>query len=255
MMRTSLIVTALSALTATTLHADWAFNAAPAPMAFSQEETASVELQCDRLRFVPPNYQDSQKISDAQEVSLQVLNAQGEADAVFQVGPVNATIHIVDNYPVEIEFAAFDDLLFVWDQVAKGQRLEFSEIGSDLRYASFDLSGSAKAIQSLKEICPISGTAIVDTGYDSHATYCGGGGIKREIAFEMLEEPSSEWDALITVNDATTRAMTAYSYFGNSKPPAHFVVALLGEDRSELLIFDNGATSWVEYGDYRYDEC
>jgi hypothetical protein len=49
--------------------------------------------------------------------------------------------------------------------------------------------------------------------------------------------------------------MTAYSYFGNSEPPKGFVVALLGEDRSEFLIFQDGSENWLEFGDYRYDQC
>jgi hypothetical protein len=51
------------------------------------------------------------------------------------------------------------------------------------------------------------------------------------------------------------RAMTAYSYFGNSKPPRGFVVALLGEDRSELLVFKDGNQDWLEFGDYTYRKC
>jgi hypothetical protein len=31
--------------------------------------------------------------------------------------------------------------------------------------------------------------------------------------------------------------MTAYSFFSKPEPPRGFVVALLGEDRSEFLIF------------------
>jgi hypothetical protein len=49
--------------------------------------------------------------------------------------------------------------------------------------------------------------------------------------------------------------MTAYSYFGRSKPPRDFVVALLGEDRSEFLVFKDGNEDWLEYGDYRYSKC
>ncbi|NOE36511.1 hypothetical protein GS627_22530, partial [Ruegeria sp. HKCCD7318] len=85
--------------------------------------------------------------------------------------------------------------------------------------------------------------------------YCGGGAIKRVIEPVILDNPEGDWDARVTVNGESIRAMTAYSYFGNSEPPAGFVVALLGEDRSEFLIFSEGSVNWLEYGDYRYDQC
>lgn len=49
--------------------------------------------------------------------------------------------------------------------------------------------------------------------------------------------------------------MTAYSYFGNAQPPAGFVVALLGEDRSEFLVFEQNGRNWLEFGDYTYEQC
>ncbi len=62
-------------------------------------------------------------------------------------------------------------------------------------------------------------------------------------------------DARVTINGETIRAMTAYSYFGNSEPPRGFVVALLGEDRSEFLVFRDGDEDWLEFGDYTYRKC
>lgn len=50
-------------------------------------------------------------------------------------------------------------------------------------------------------------------------------------------------------------SMTAYSYFGNSKPPLGFVVALLGEDRSEMLVYSDKGKDWLEFGDYTYRKC
>jgi hypothetical protein len=85
--------------------------------------------------------------------------------------------------------------------------------------------------------------------------YCGGGAIKRTIEFTILENPTDTWDARVTVNGDTIRAMTAYSYFGHSRPPRGFVFALLGEDRSEFLIFSDGDEDWLEFGDYRYSKC
>ncbi len=224
-------------------------------MAYYQNDIASIELQCDRIRFAPPNYEISQRIVETQEMSLSFRNEAGQAAAVFQVGPVNSSIRMADNFPVEIEFVANEDLAFVWEQTALGQKLEISEIGSDIHFATFDLSGSARAIKSLSAVCPVKGTFANVTRSEEDTTYCGEDGVKREISIEILDEPVTEWDAMITVNGATTRAMTAYSYFGNAKPPADFVVALLGEDRSEVLVYDNGPTSWLEYGDYRYDRC
>jgi hypothetical protein len=51
------------------------------------------------------------------------------------------------------------------------------------------------------------------------------------------------------------RAMTAYSFFGKSKPPRGFVVALLGEDRSEFVVFKDDDEDWLESGDYTYRKC
>jgi hypothetical protein len=51
------------------------------------------------------------------------------------------------------------------------------------------------------------------------------------------------------------RAMTAYSHFGKNEPPRGFVVALLGEDRSEFLVFQDGDEDWLEFGDYTHRKC
>ena len=85
--------------------------------------------------------------------------------------------------------------------------------------------------------------------------YCGGGGIKRQIEYAILDNASDQWNARVTVNGDTQRAMTSYSYFGNSEPTKGFVVALLAEDRSEFLVFKDGSENWLEFCDYRYDQC
>lgn len=85
--------------------------------------------------------------------------------------------------------------------------------------------------------------------------YCGGGAIKRQIEYSIRRNPAEKWDARVTVNGQTIRAMTAYSYFGNAAPPRGFVVALLGEDRSEFLVFRDGKEDWLEFGDYTYRKC
>jgi hypothetical protein len=40
--------------------------------------------------------------------------------------------------------------------------------------------------------------------------------------------------------------MTAHSCFGNPEPPRGLVVALLGENLSEFLIFRDGGDDWLE---------
>ena len=85
--------------------------------------------------------------------------------------------------------------------------------------------------------------------------YCGGGEVKRQIEYAILENADDQWDARVTVNGETLRAMTSYSFFGSAESPAGFVVALLGEDRSEFLVFRDGGQDWLEFGDYRYDKC
>ena len=85
--------------------------------------------------------------------------------------------------------------------------------------------------------------------------YCGGGQVKRQIEYALLPNSNDKWDAMVTVNGKTTKAMTSYSYFGNAKAPKGFVVALLGEDRSEFLVFRDGQKDWLEFGDYTYRKC
>ena len=65
-------------------------------------------------------------------------------------------------------------------------------------------------------------------GAPEGVVYCGGGAIKRRIEYRIIDKPEDKWDARVTINGETTRAMTAYSYFGNAKPPRGFAVALLG---------------------------
>lgn len=89
----------------------------------------------------------------------------------------------------------------------------------------------------------------------SGVVYCGGGQIKRQIEYVILENPQDQWDVRVTINGATMNAMTAYSFFGKAKPPKGFVVALLGEDRSEMLVFRDGNEDWLEFGDYTYRKC
>ncbi|MDG1752573.1 MAG: hypothetical protein P8I03_13070 [Thalassotalea sp.] len=84
--------------------------------------------------------------------------------------------------------------------------------------------------------------------------YCGGQ-VKRQIEYQIRENQPDQWNAIINFNGDILRAMTAYSYFGNAVPPKGFVVALLGEDGSEFLVFNDGDKNWIEHGDYEYIQC
>jgi hypothetical protein len=143
----------------------------------------------------------------------------------------------------------------VLDQIAANAYLNLSMIDQDISYAIFDLKGSAAAIRSLRSECSGSGQSSISMEVPEGVVYCGGGGIKRQIEYMILDNASDQWDARVTVNGDTQRAMTSYSYFGNSEALKGFVVALLAEDRSEFLIFQDGSENWLEFGDYRYDQC
>ena len=85
--------------------------------------------------------------------------------------------------------------------------------------------------------------------------YCGGVQVKRQLEYHIFQNQPDQWNATINFSGVSIRAMTAYSYFGNAVPPKGFVVALLGEDRSEFLVFNDGDKNWIEYGDYEYIQC
>jgi hypothetical protein len=181
----------------------------------------------------------------------------------FQAGSANADIAIVDNYPVEIRFFDQGDYNFVLDQIAQNAALNLSMVDQDVTYGIISLKGSSKAIKSLRASCGSSVTSSPNSGASSSQAmeapegivYCGGGAVKRVIEYAIIGKPGDQWDAIVTVNGETVRAMTAYSFFGNSQPPAGFQVALLGEDRSEFLVFSQGGRNWLEFGDYQYDQC
>ena len=174
----------------------------------------------------------------------------------FQAGSANSTIQIVDNYPVEIIFSDSADYNFVLDQIAANAVLNLSMVDQDVTYGIFDLKGSSAAIKSLRSICETArsnASSLMEA--PEGIVYCGGGGVKRQIEYLILDNPQDQWDVRVTVNGEIFRAMTAYSYFGNSQPPKGFVVALLGEDRSEFLVFRDDDKDWLEFGDYTYRKC
>ncbi|RBW57111.1 hypothetical protein DS906_12350 [Ruegeria sp. A3M17] len=248
-------VGALMMAMATTASAEWSFSSGPNPNAFFQTGNMTLELQCNRIRFAPAGYEDSQDIAEKQGLSIRFLTNGTTEVGAFQVGAENAALQIVDNYPVEISFNSQQDYGFVLDQLAANASVNLSMIDQDVSYGIFDLKGSGTAIRSLRSACDSGASQGGSYEAPEGIVYCGGGAIKRQIEYVILDNPEGEWDARVTVNGESIRAMTAYSYFGNSVPPAGFIVALLGEDRSEFLIFREGSANWLEYGDYRYDQC
>ncbi len=253
----SLAVLALISLTihSTQAKADWGFNGSPSPNAFIQTNNMTLELQCDRIRFAPAGYEDAQDIAGKQGLSIRFMKDGATEVGAFQAGAANATIQMVDNYPVEIIFADSADYNFVLDQIAQNAVLNLSMVDQDVSYGIFDLRGSGAAIRSLRSACGSGSARSASMEAPEGVVYCGGGQIQRQIEYVILSGAQDQWDARVTVNGDTIRAMTAYSYFGNNPPPRGFVVALLGEDRSEFLVFRDGNEDWLEFGDYTYSKC
>ncbi len=236
--------------------AGWSFNGSPSPSAFIQTGNMTLELQCDRMRFAPAGYEDAQDIERKRGLSIRFMKDGSTEVGAFQAGQDNVDIRIVDNYPVEVFFRDSADYEFVLEQIGKNAVLNLAMVDGDVSYGIFDLKGSGAAIKSLRSACgPRAQSAGVWVEAPEGVVYCGGGAIKRRIEFSILEKPVDKWDARVTINGETTRAMTAYSYFGNAKPPRGFVVALLGEDRPEILVFRDGDEDWLELGDYTYRAC
>ncbi|MGB5672595.1 MAG: hypothetical protein WBM71_18825 [Sedimenticolaceae bacterium] len=251
------LIYAAAALAVSTLPAlaEWRFSDGQTPNAFIQTNNMSLEVQCDRMRFAPAGYEDAQDIERKQGLSIRFMKDGATEVGAFQAGRENSFIQIVDNYPVEILFSDEADYAFVLGQIAANAYLNLSMVDQDISYGIFDLKGSAAAIRSLRAECLQSNQSSASLEAPEGVVYCGGGAIKRQVEYRILDKPADQWDARVTINGKTVRAMTAYSYFGNSEPPRGFVVALLGEDRSELLVFRDGDEDWLEFGDYRYDQC
>lgn len=236
--------------------AEWGFSGAPSPNAFIQTNNMTLEIQCDRIRFAPAGYEDSEDIVNKQGLSIRFMKDGATEVGSFQAGQGNATLQIVDNYPVEIVFQDAADYQFILDQIAANAVLNLSMADQDVSYGIFELSGSGKAIRSLRTSCGSSAQAI-DGNMEAPegVVYCGGGQVTRQIEYQLLDNAQDQWDAIVTVNGKSMRAMTAYSYFGNAPAPQGFIVALLGEDQSEFLVFKDGNANWLEYGDNQYNQC
>ena len=100
--------------------AEWGFNSSPLPNAFIQTNNMTLELQCDRIRFSPAGYEESQDIVQKNGLSFRFLMNGSQEVASFQMGRENSFVQIVDNYPVEIQFSDEADHAFVLDQIAAG---------------------------------------------------------------------------------------------------------------------------------------
>ena len=252
----SVIASIVLLIPAATAWADWNFSGAPGTAnAFIQTNNTTLELHCDRMRFAPAGYEDSEDIAREQGLSIRFMKNGATESGAFQVGGENADVQIVDNYPVEIVFRARADYEFVLDQIASNAALNLARVDQDISYGIFDLQGSAAAIKSLRAACAEEPAAATSPEVPEGVVYCGGGAVERQIEYTILDNPADQWNARVTVNGQTLRAMTAFSYFGKSAPPRGFVVALLGEDRSEFLVFRNGSEDWLEFGDYTYRKC
>jgi hypothetical protein len=242
-------------LLSTTALADWTYSGPPYPNATIQTNEMSLVLQCDRIRFAPNEYEESQDIVRKNGLTFRFLVNGSQEVASFQLGRENSFVQIVDNYPVEIQLSDGADYTFVLDQIAANAYLLLSMVDQDVSYAIFDLKGSGAAIRALRAGCSELNQSSAPMEAPEGVVYCGGGGIKRQIEYVILDNPSDQWDARVTINGETQRAMTSYSYFGNAETPKDFVVALLAEEAPELLIFRNQRENWLELGDYRYDQC
>lgn len=133
--------------------AEWNFSDSPTPNAFIQTSNSTLELQCDRIRFVPAGYEDSQDIVNKQGLSIRFMKNGSTEVGSFQAGGTNASIFIVDNYPVEIVFNDRSDYDFIQDQIAENAIVNLSMIDEDVTYGIFDLRGSGAAIRSLRSVC------------------------------------------------------------------------------------------------------
>ena len=255
MERYLVVGTVLTIMMSSPAMADWSFSGPPNANAFIQTGNMTLELQCDRVRFAPAGYEDSQAIVSKQGLSFRFMKDGSTEVGAFQAGSVNADISLVDNYPVEVRFFDQGDYDFVLDQIAQNAVLNLSMADQDVSFGIFTLKGSSAAVRSLRAACGSNTSTSQSMEAPEGIVYCGGGAVQRVIEYAIVGQPGEQWDAIVTVNGETVRAMTSYSFFGNSEPPAGFQVALLGEDRSEFLVFSNGGRNWIEFGDYTYDQC
>ena len=256
-----MLIVSLLLLPFTAARADWRFSGPPSPpVAAIQTDRMTLELQCDRIRFAPAGYEDAQDIDRKQGLSIRYLKNGNTESGAFQAGRKNAEIRIVDNYPIELRFRDPSQYDFVLDQLAANAAVNLSMIDREVTYGILSLKGAGSAIRALRSAC--SAAPVKATAQPTHrpeapegVVYCGGGGIKRQIEFRILDNPKDTWNARVTVNGETMRAKTDYDYFGDEQDPPGFVFSLQREDRAELLVFSHKGKNWLEFGDYTYRQC
>ena len=186
---------------ATSAHAEWSFSTGAYPNAFIQTDRATIELQCDRVRFAPAGYEDSKDIVSKQGLSFRFMSNGSTETGAFQAGASNAEISIVDNYPVEIRFYDKGDYDFVLDQIARNAVLNLSMIDQDVTYGIFTLQGSSAAVRSLRAACNSGASASQSPAMEvpEGIVYCGGA-IQRVIEYAIVGQSGDQWDAIVTVN-------------------------------------------------------
>ena len=74
------------AFLATPTWADWSFNGSPNPNVFIQTSNMTLELQCDRIRFAPAGFEESQDIADKQGLSIRFMKDGATDVGAFQAG-------------------------------------------------------------------------------------------------------------------------------------------------------------------------
>jgi hypothetical protein len=235
--------------------AAWQFSAEAVPVALIHSDGMTLELYCDSLRFTPAEEAVIDQIVNKGSLLLGFMQDERTEIGSFQAADENADLSQPDNATVKIAFRDTQDYDFVLDQIGENTFLRLSTAEQDNSYGTFHLSGAGTAIASLRGACQGAGQRpSTPMEAPEGVVYCGGGAIKRQFEYIINPRTDGEWDARVTVNGETMKAMTSYSYFGDSVP-ANFVVALLAEDKGEFLVFSDGHKSWLEFGDYTYRQC
>ena len=235
--------------------ATWQFSAEAVPVALVHEDGMALELYCDSLRFTPAHGAGIAQLAKKRSLLLGFMKDERTESGAFQAAGENADFSQPDNAAVKLAFRDNQDYDFVLDQIAENAFLRLSTAEQDSSYGTFKLRGAGTAIASLRDACQdASQRPSTPMEAPEGVVYCGGGAIKRQIEYVINPRTDGEWDTRVTVNGKTMKAMTSYSYFGDSVP-ANFVVALLAEDKGEFLVFSDGQTSWLEFGDYTYRQC
>jgi len=80
-------------------------------------------------------------------------------------------------------------------------------IDQDVSYGIVTLSGSGAAVQSLRSTCASGASSSAGMETPEGIVYCGGGGVKRVIEYAIVGQSGEQWNAEVTVNGDTIRAI------------------------------------------------